>query len=108
MRPSGERKSFLDECAGTHSLALSKIDLSQIEERPDQVLLIVSLPVVTLALSHQRASFRIVALADSSNAEKMEQVGEVSCVSHIPGKRTALLKQEADLVVITVRQGKPP
>src|SRR6266700_3648167 len=38
----------------------------------------------------------------------MEQIGQVSCVSSVPGERTTLLKQEAHLVIVAVRQGKPP
>src|SRR5205807_7708839 len=49
----------------------------------------------------------IVALADGSHTEKMEQVGQVSFVSSVPGERTALFKQEADLVIVAMRQGKP-
>src|SRR6266851_6540104 len=38
----------------------------------------------------------------------MEQVGQVSFVSSVPGERTALFKQEAYLVIVAARQGKPP
>src|SRR5207244_760930 len=85
-------ESFLDECAGTHSLALSKADLPQVEEGPDQILLILHLPVILLALLQQRTSLRVVVLADGGHAEKMEQVGQISCVSSIPGDRRALLQ----------------
>src|SRR5947209_11939211 len=105
MRRSGQFESFLDECVCT-SLALGKGDLPQVEERPDQVLFILHLPVVMLALFQQCKCLRIVALTDGSHTEKMEQVGQVSFVSSVPGKCTALLKQEADLVIVAVRQGK--
>src|SRR5947209_3345128 len=108
MRRSGERQSFLDECVGTHSVALRKADLPQVEERPDEIFLIVSLLVISLALFQQGTSFRIVLLTDGSHAEEVEQVGKVSCVSSVPGERTALLKQEAHLVIVAVHQGKPP
>src|SRR5437588_9917342 len=107
MRRSGQFESFLDDCVCT-SLALGKGDLPQVEERPDQVLLILHLSVVMLALFQQWKSLRIVALADGSHAKKMEQVGQVSFVSSVPGERTALFEQEADLVIVAVRQGKPP
>src|SRR6266516_820574 len=38
----------------------------------------------------------------------MEQVGQVSGVSLVPGECTALFKQVTDLVIVSVRQGKPP
>src|SRR5262249_9997645 len=100
-------QSFLDQCDGTHRVVLRKADLSQVKERPDQVLPILHLPVILLAFFQQGTRFPIVLSADGSHAQKVEQVGQVPSISSRAGERTPLRKQEAHLVIVAVPQGKP-